>query len=247
MQLNLTMELGDPTQAKALAALLATLHPGLEFGERVTFLDVGDNPEPDPRDAFTTNIQPPDPASAFMPPEAGVPMAPANPGGLDLDLDGEGLPWDARIHATTEGGGGTKTNAGMWRAKRNVDPEERAKVVAELKAAMGAPAPAATPVQEQAPAAPPPPPPPPSGNAGSAPPPPPPASVENAAPSSAGGPAEFARIMRKVTELQTAGKVTAEHTNAAVQAVGLQSLRDLLTRSDLIPAFEQTLDTMAEG
>lgn len=303
MQVTLTLDVGHKRQASALAALLSTLHPGLEFGDRVT-VTVGEvsmtgpaaeilGGSNDPNEAFADGH---DPAKAFaMPPEAGAPFVPvatvteaggstpvptsapatvaatpspepaappANPGGLDLDA--EGLPWDARIHATVEGGGGKKTGEGKWRAKRNVPADLRAQVVAELKAALAAPAPAATPVAPPPPApapvaeapapvppapapvaeAPPPPPAPVTSATPPAPPAPAPSTAAPAAPSSGGGPAEFARIMRKVTEAQTAGKITAEHTTAAVQACGLQQLRDLLTRADLIPQFEATLDAM---
>ena len=53
-------------------------------------------------------------------------------------LDSTGLPWDARIHASTR----TQTQKGVWKAKKGVDDATVAQVTAELRQAMGAPAPA---------------------------------------------------------------------------------------------------------
>ena len=52
-----------------------------------------------------------------------------------VERDSTGLPWDARIHASTK----TKTAAGVWTAKRNTPPELKAQVEADLR---GVPAPA---------------------------------------------------------------------------------------------------------
>lgn len=193
-------------------------------------------------EAVTASVAP-------APPAPSVPAAAAPDRG---DLDGDGLPWDARIHSE----GKAKTKDGKWRLKRNVDAAEREKVVAELKAAMGAPAspPApvsAPPVVAEAPASPPPPPaqsaaPPPSPapEAPAAPPPPPPAET---APAPAAAPAAdgvqaFGAVMRKVTEAQTAAKITAAETSSLAAQVGLESVRGLLARPDLIPAFTELFD-----
>ena len=53
-----------------------------------------------------------------------------------VERDSTGLPWDARIHASTK----TKVASGAWTAKRNVDPAFKAQVEADLR---GLPAPAA--------------------------------------------------------------------------------------------------------
>ena len=53
-----------------------------------------------------------------------------------VTLDKNGLPWDARIHASSKA-----INAdGTWRAKKMVEPSVVAAVTAELRATMGAPA-----------------------------------------------------------------------------------------------------------
>lgn len=54
----------------------------------------------------------------------------------------------------------------------------------------------------------------------------------------------FAGLMGKVTQAQTVGKISAEEVTACLGGLGLTQLRDLLTRPDLIPAFEATVDAM---
>lgn len=97
------------------------------------------------------------------PPEAAMPTedaqrAPAPPAVEEsqtaaptagVDTDANGLPWDGRIHSSSQ-----KKNAdGTWRAKRGVDPDTVTGVEAELKGIMSAPATSAAP-----------PPPPPAGD-----------------------------------------------------------------------------------
>ena len=65
----------------------------------------------------------------------------------ELDLDADGIPWDERIHASTQ----TKTQDGRWKKKRGVDQDVYEAVIAEYgtptpSAADEAPAP--TPVPE---------------------------------------------------------------------------------------------------
>lgn len=76
--------------------------------------------------------------AATAPTNAVVPTIPAN----GVDLDAEGLPWDARIHA----GSKTKTQKGLWVAKRGLnDAALVARVKAELLAVQAIPVPAAPP------------------------------------------------------------------------------------------------------
>ena len=69
-----------------------------------------------------------------------------------VDLDGEGLPWDVRIHSSSQ----TKLskNPNGWKKKRGVDPALVATVEAELRAALaaGTPAPVQATVQPVTPA-----------------------------------------------------------------------------------------------
>lgn len=58
----------------------------------------------------------------------------------DAEVDADGLPWDARIHAGTK----TKTQKNLWTQKKGVDDAVRDAVVAELRQLYPAAAPAAT-------------------------------------------------------------------------------------------------------
>jgi len=70
-----------------------------------------------------------------------VPTAPL-PSETDgvIELDSEGLPWDARIHSS---GAGKLAKTGCWKRKRNIDPITIANVEAELRQKYDSPAPAA--------------------------------------------------------------------------------------------------------
>lgn len=84
-----------------------------------------------------------------------IPSHPAVAPAAAAELDKDGLPWDERIHSSSK----AKTEKGVWRLKRGLDATLKAKVEAELKAAVGgnaAPAAAAAPPElpAAAPAAP---------------------------------------------------------------------------------------------
>lgn len=194
------------------------------------------------------------PAAASTPAAVSPPLSP--PAGVELDSDG--LPWDARIHASTK----TKVQSnGTWKKIRKVEPELVKQVEAELRQVMAAPVPetpgmaapvtvdgpvttdpaAAFAAQQPAADVPPPPgadvPPPPADNV-----PPPPASDPPAAdPAPAADLTEFARIMKVVAAKQTAGTATPEIVNQIVKQLGLTGVRDFAKRPDLIPAFEALL------
>ena len=182
---------------------------------------------------------------------AATPLSP--PAGVDLDSDG--LPWDARIHASTK----TKVQSdGKWKKIRKVDPALVKAVEAELRQVMAAPVPpppadgaepdapvttdpaAAFAAQPPADAVPPPP--------GDAVPPPPGADVpappaEDPAPP-ATPPADltaFANMMKTVAAKQTAKTLSAETLNQCIASLGLTSIRDFAKRPDLIPALEALL------
>lgn len=57
-----------------------------------------------------------------------------------VPTDIHGLPWDARIHASTQ----AKIADGSWKKKRGVEPSVIAEVEAQLRTAMAVPAPAAS-------------------------------------------------------------------------------------------------------
>lgn len=80
-------------------------------------------------------------------PAAALPTAPNVP--VSGDVDKDGIPWDARVHSETR-----KTNAdGTWRYRRNLDPNVKATITAELKALFQN----IPPASQQLPLAPPPP------------------------------------------------------------------------------------------
>lgn len=194
-----------------------------------------------------------------------------NPGGVDVD--GNGLPWDGRIHSGPADKK-PKNADGTWRKKRGVDDATVAAVEAELRAALGAPAAAApapavpVPPVAEAPAAAVPPPPPaaaaapvpaspipapaaaaPAPAPAAAPPTPAPAvtvSGPAAATTAPSGPAStFAELMRKITSLQAAGTLTVEGTVEISAALGISGVRDLITRPDLVPSFDALLPVSA--
>ena len=157
-------------------------------------------------------------------------LAPAVAG---VELDSTGLPWDARIHAATR----ARNVDGSWRTKRGADKDEVASVSAHLRALVGgAPAPVEeTPVLLVTDA---------NGELVRAPepvvpPPPPPAPAPAAAMTTA---QLFAGFMRKITPLQSAGRLTAVAVNEACAEVGIAAVRDLMVRADLIPLMEAAID-----
>ena len=148
---------------------------------------------------------PPPPAAPVAPPTAppappvepmaAAPVAPTMPTPIPPKLDVDKMPWDGRIHASTQ----SFNKDGTWRLKRGISDELLATVTAELKATMALPGPATVadprqqtivwphhpdyvpPAPPPAPPAPPAPPPLPTSSAASSaatvPPPPPPSTI----------------------------------------------------------------------
>lgn len=172
-----------------------------------------------------TPAAPPAPPVPAAPPVSAVPVPPgfvpqpvSAPAGVELDA--EGLPWDARIHAGTK----RKNADGTWTAKRGLnDPNLVAHVKAQLRATLAAgptaPAVAAPPVPTP-PAAPPVP-------AGGAP---------GANPSD-----PFTEFMQWLSVEMVAGRIDHAKINAAVSAAGLPSVDQLRLRPDLVPFVSQQL------
>lgn len=229
-------------EARGLVAMLREIYPDL----RIVNVETLEEPTPaadmDPVQAFATSAADPvdlDPAQAFATP---VPTSPATPvaDGIiapSAETDTDGLPWDARIHASTKG----KNADGRWKARRNTPADTVAAVTAELRALMGVPAAPvgptpSTPTDGAAPA----------DGAGqtatipaspsSAPPPPPPPVVP-AAPAM-----DFPAVMRKVTAAQATGAVTPAILNTILADLGLGALRELVTNPDKITAFSDQID-----
>lgn len=194
-------------QAQAFNALADSLHaagiPRLE-----------DSPVDEP----TTTPPPP---AANTPSEKAEPTAP--PASEGVELDSQGLPWDARIHSS----GRTKYktgNVGAWVTKRGVSAAEIEKVEAELRAIMDAPAGATVDEPEETP---PPPPPSTAPEAGDSVPPPPPTSEPLSAPE------DFMSLVRAVT----AEGFTNEELQDGASAIGLPSFHALAQRPDLISQY----------
>jgi hypothetical protein len=95
--------------------------------------DIDAETEPTPADIFTA---PPPPAPDGTTP-APPPSPPVNPDATvsSIELDSDGLPWDARIHASTK----TKIVSGQWKAKRKVSADTISIVTEELRSVMRAP------------------------------------------------------------------------------------------------------------
>jgi hypothetical protein len=134
-----------------------------------------------------------------------------------VELDGDGLPWDHRIHASSKAKLSKAPNC--WKRKRGVDPDVIAEVESELRAAMSAgphnpvkPAPAkpAVPAKPATPA--------------------PAAATDSAV-------ATFPELMAAIT----AGGIAPPAVQAALNLQGITSLPLLASRPDLIPAVAEIL------
>lgn len=182
------------------------------------------------------------PAAASIPaPPAMVPAAPPAPTIGAPELDVNGLPWDARIHA-----GERQRNKDLsWRFKRGVDDTTKATVTAELRLTYPAPV-VAGPVPPPPPPAIPPPPPPPSVLLPPAPGPVPPGQHVGVP----AGPNEGVTFQSFVTQMANpaiaGGRMSQPQLMAAVQKVtGSPSLMTLNGRPDFIGQVIATL--RAEG
>lgn len=145
------------------------------------------------------------------------------PNGVELDV--KGLPWDGRIHASSK----AKVADGSWRMKRGVDEALVATVIAELKAAVSAPASVLPP-----------------GSAASLPwpfatsaadvqpllvtavPPPPPTSA-------------YAALMSRLTHHINVGDFKPQQVTDACISLGVPSVAALAAREDLVPSVALAL------
>ena len=155
----------------------------------------------------------------------------------DTKLDVAGLPWDARIHATTK----TMTANGKWKYKKGVDPELVAEVEAQWKAVAALPtrgepspqlllAPIAAPI------------PPAITTAAMV-----TATSATTSPSDDGPPTTFAQYIMRTARMQAQGKITLDQINAALGTIGLPSANMLAARVDLIPAAWELVSAMASA
>jgi hypothetical protein len=146
-------------------------------------------------------------------PPAPPPVAPPVAASTAM-LDSAGLPWDARINASTR----TQTAKGVWKRLKGVDDATFDTIAAELRSALGAPPPPAfVPLNAQVPA--------------------PPAPTDVPAPPApivaTAAPTTFAEICQFVTS----HAIPPEKTIAACQKFGLPGLGLAAVRLDLIPSI----------
>lgn len=116
-------------------SLEATLMQNAELREENSTLKEANSYEPMKAvdDAKAVFAPPPPVAETPAPP---APPAPVETEEANADLDANGLPWDARIHAATK----TKDKAGKWKYLRGVDRDVLVpEVEAELRALVGEP------------------------------------------------------------------------------------------------------------
>lgn len=188
--------------------------------------------EPSAAEVFGGNV-PPSPAVPIAAAPVGIPAAPApapvaSVAPVGVELDAEGLPWDARINALGDGGVHPKNANGNWRAKRGLnDGALVARVKEELRQtlAAGRPPVAAIPPGPVVPVA--------SPTA-------PPVAVLPPAPPAApsapvGPPTTFEMLMPRVTPVVAAGHLPPTALHAAATAYGLPNALALTQRPDLVP------------
>ncbi len=139
-----------------------------------------------------------------------------------VELDAQGLPWDARIHAESK----NKIADGTWRKKRQLDPALLAQVEAELRQVMGAAPAVAVP-------------PPPPLVAGAAP-------TMTAAPSAAPADAraQFVALVGRASAAIQAGKVSQTEVNQCCADAGVPALPLLANRLDLVAQVAAHIDAL---
>lgn len=173
-----------------------------------------------------TVFVPPAPPPAPVAPAPAAPAVPASPAGIEVDADG--LPWDARIHA----GGRAKNADGRWRQRRGLnDAALKARVEAELRQAMGAAA--SVPVAPTVPA--------PPVAVPTAPAPAAPAASTTEAPA-APSDEPAPQFLARVGGMLASGALTQDRLAAALATVGLSTMAQLIVAPALIPAVRAQID-----
>jgi hypothetical protein len=162
--LNLTTATG-PTSAERVAAIRTEIAQYLAEDATPAAPSAVPLPPPVPLTAAADlfSIAPvvptagiPLPSGAELPPVPIVPQPPVaptvpSPATANLaELDKDGLPWNAEIHASTK----QKNADGRWRQRRNLAPEVLERVTAELRALMAVPAASAVPLPPVVPTSP---------------------------------------------------------------------------------------------
>jgi hypothetical protein len=148
-----------------------------------------------------------------------------------VEIDSEGLPYDARIHSSSR----EKIKNGTWKIKRGTGETFIIQVKNELRSAMGAPVVAGftPPVVDAWPF--------PTPNAAPAMPPPPP--IAQAAPAVQ----SFPDLARIVAGALNVGKITEPRVYEICMQSGLQGFHLLPTRPDLLPTVSANLMAAING
>ena len=192
-----------------------------------------------PTSTATVPVPPaPAPLSA---PVAAVPAAPAAPTSLaGIEVDADGLPWDARIHAS--GKDGKPKNAdGRWRQKRGLnDGALKARVEAELRQAMGAAASVTagpTPLAPSLPTT--------ASTTPVVPPPiaPTPVPAVPVAPAAPAGEEHAPQFLARIGGMLASGTLSQDKLSAALSAAGLTTMAQLIVAPALIPLVRSHIDT----
>jgi hypothetical protein len=270
MQLSLTIDsaTASPDDYRRAAATLAAFggeHASLTL-DRVTLAgpaeviaraasgavaDEAPPATPDPATVgFGANV--PSPAVGTAPPAP--PAPPADTPSFDatrIEADTDGLPHDARIHASTK----TKNKDGRWKKKKGVDDATVTRVEAELRSIMNLPPPAppSAPATPPAPPAAPPPPPVAATPPAAAPAPPAPPAAAPAPPAASGGVATFSQLMAWVGPAMSAGRLTGAKVEETMRNLGIVDgsgvgqLALLAARPDLVPGAYTALTEAAGG
>jgi hypothetical protein len=183
-------------------------------------------------------VIPSDPTHAGSVATTSVPPATSTPSvstaGVTLDKDG--LPWDARIHASSK----AQNADGTWRLKRGLAKDHLDKVTAELRQVMAIPAGGPQLV-----------PPPPVNQAQlnqvpavhspvPAPPPPPPVNEAETRD-------QFISLFNRVSAAISQGKLTQAQLDTCLNSIGIPSLPLLGARLDLVPQACALIDGVIAG
>lgn len=249
-QISITFDPADVGEIEVAQRILATISgtnkADREFGQPHHGHDarpvaiVGN--DDDARVVFGANAQPatgpvtvvaadPTPGHAIpAPPALPPPGAAAAP-----DKDAKGVPWDARIHASSK----EKNKDGTWRVKRGADKAEVARILAEITPMALPPAsPPMPPIPPVPPAAPP-----------AA-----PVSVPAGAPVASGVPASadapvnpFVELMQHVMLQVRSSKITNAEVMECAGKFGIVRLDELSAKVELIPQVRAAIDAVTFG
>lgn len=175
-------------------------------------------------EAGPTLVVPSDPPNPAVLANIAVPAASA----VTSTVDSQGLPWDARIHASSK----AQNADGTWRLKRGLQKDYLDKVTAELRQVMAIPAPSPGPQLV--------PPPPPAPQAAAVPPPPPPADQETTR-------EQYIALFNRVSAAMSNGKLSQTQLDTCLQGIGVPSLPLLGARLDLVPQACALIDGVIAG